>query len=503
MGAKRKLQGSTLTSNKRRKTVVSSSEDEDDIPDVADSIVAIDVVVHPHSGSLHVLRSIQTLRAELLKWFDKVRDVRGMPWRQPFPESSESRAQRAYEVWVSEIMLQQTQVATVIPYYNRWMEKFPTIHDLAASDIDTVNGLWKGLGYYSRAARLLSGAKKVVSEFEGKLPADVKILEKEIPGIGRYSAGAICSIAHGLCVPVLDGNVHRLLSRVLAIYASPKAKRTLDLLWAGAEEMVKESGNPGDVNQALIELGSTVCKVKDPICESCPLKAGCGAYQYAKGSASVPMDIEDLCEICEPIPKGISVTRFPMKAIKKKARVETDAVNVVQWNGDGQRYFALIRRPDGGLLAGLYEFPTLENIDEDKKDILELPHSILDSLLSNPPPRYERRKGKRPASSSNGDNLQITDIQDLGNTIHIFSHIKKTYRIISVILQGGSSPPALRIDDLQQQVKKGKPNDVRTVNNIGARAKWVPEKDVADANIGTGVMNVWKKARSSWKSKED
>jgi A/G-specific adenine glycosylase len=205
-------------------------------------------------------------------------------------------------------MLQQTQVATVIPYYTQWMEKFPTIRDLAAADIDTVNCLWKGLGYYSRAARLLAGAQKVVTNFSGRLPANATSLEKEIPGIGRYryqhstvliaavyiltlrpSAGAICSIAYGICAPVLDGNVQRLLSRVLALHVSPKAKKTLDILWDGAEAMVEGSDRPGDVNQALIELGSTVCKVRDPICESCPLSDGCRAYKESMVRNCTPL----------------------------------------------------------------------------------------------------------------------------------------------------------------------------------------------------------------------
>ncbi|KIJ15472.1 hypothetical protein PAXINDRAFT_133470, partial [Paxillus involutus ATCC 200175] len=157
-----------------------------------------------HPASWHVVKCVDAIRKSLLEWYDRIHEVRGMPWRKTYDPSldKDGRAQRAYEVWVSEIMLQQTQVVTVIPYYNKWMAKFPTIKDLAASDIEIVNGLWKGLGYYSRAARLLSGAQKVVKELGGRLPNNAKDMQAEIPGIGRYSAGAICSIAYNQCVPV-------------------------------------------------------------------------------------------------------------------------------------------------------------------------------------------------------------------------------------------------------------------------------------------------------------
>ena len=160
---------------------------------------------------------------------------------------------------------------------------------------DTDRLLAPGLGYYSRAHRLLEGAKIVVQKFDGRLPDDPALLQAEVPGIGRYSAGehyflsvynlltaekgAICSIAYGKCVPVLDGNVHRLLSRILALYAPPKAKITTDILWKGAEAVVSNSADPGAVNQALIELGSTVCTPTDPKCGGCPVRSNCRAFR--------------------------------------------------------------------------------------------------------------------------------------------------------------------------------------------------------------------------------
>ncbi|KAH9849610.1 DNA glycosylase [Lenzites betulinus] len=353
----------TKAKAKRRESRDASSDSESDQnPESAEMLP-----IRPHASAIHVLSSPGPSRDALWKWYDDVRDTRGMPWRKPYQHTwdAEAKAQRAYEVWVSEIMLQQTQVATVIPYYNRWIERFPTIRDLAASDIDTVNSLWKGLGYYSRAARLLSGAQKAVKEFGGRLPDNPQDMESKIPGIGRYSAGAICSIAYNQRVPVLDGNVHRLMSRLLALHASPKAKQTLDVLWAGASAFVKDAELPGDVNQALIELGSTVCKVRDPACHSCPLQPWCAAYEQQEGAGTdhegtkdatspaghaVP-DIEDLCTLCEPLPAGSPVTAYPMKAEKKKAREELDIVNVIEWrrHAGGERWFLLVRRPEGGV----------------------------------------------------------------------------------------------------------------------------------------------------------
>lgn len=291
--------------------VIESSDSEQESPSTSS---AKSGTGRPHSSAQHSLKPsvARNIQENLATWFLTVHDARGMPWRKQYDPSlpDAEKAQRAYEVgqisqpksfsnysqvWVSEIMLQQTRVETgwylsspliillsihslVIPYYLAWMKEFPTIHDLAKSNIEVVNSLWKGLGYYSRAARLLEGARIVVSEHSGKLPEDAVLLQKSVPGIGRYSAGAICSIAYGKCVPVLDGNVHRLLSRVIALHAPPKSKAVLDLLWDAAEAIVKGTKEPGAINQALIELGSTVCTPKDPKCGGCPIKADCRAF---------------------------------------------------------------------------------------------------------------------------------------------------------------------------------------------------------------------------------
>ncbi|KAI0938582.1 hypothetical protein AcV5_000224 [Taiwanofungus camphoratus] len=451
----------------------------------SDSVEAPDssqIKLHPVSW--HTIRNPEPLRIALLEWYADVHTSRGMPWRKPYDPkfNAEGRAQRAYEVWISEIMLQQTQVATVIPYYNKWMAKYPTIRDLAASDIETVNSLWKGLGYYSRAARLLSGAKKAVEQFGGRLPDNAKDMESKIPGIGRYSAGAICSIAYNQCVPVLDGNVHRLLSRVLALHAPPKGKRTLDILWQGAIAMVEGSTCPGDLNQALIELGATVCKVRDPTCGSCPLRTWCRAYQHQtchskhtdlEGSSSkdvggVP-DVEELCTLCEPLPTPGRVTMFPMKVEKKKAREELDIVNVIEWRSqrDNERWFLLVRRPEGGLLAGLHEFPTSPNVPvtSSAAALIEIPHTLLSDLLASPPEPYlssaktsEDQTDGKSSGSDSPSALRIEKIKPVGDVIHVFSHIKKTYRVQWVVLEGGGDePPPLAPLDSSQSVSSPTP----------------------------------------------
>ncbi|KAG1861903.1 DNA glycosylase [Suillus tomentosus] len=482
-----------------------------------------------HPVSMHVISAVEPMRIALLEWYDRVHDARKMPWRKKFDPSldAEGRAQRAYEVWISEIMLQQTQVVTVIPYYNKWMAKFPTIRGLAASDIESVNSLWKGLGYYSRAARLLSGAQKAVKELHGRLPDNAKDMEAKIPGVGRYSAGAISSIAYNHCVPVLDGNVHRLLSRFTALHAQPKSKRTLDVLWAGAESFIEQSKRPGDINQALIELGSTVCTVRDPVCSDCPLRLWCKAYQRTQPTAShtgaVEADIEELCLVCDPIPSDEdngSVTIYPMKAERKKPREELDSVNVIEWRNRNSRdrWFLLVRRPQGGLLAGLHEFPTLPNLSGTKasaSNLAKIPYTLLQELLIHPPSSNgdKERLKKLPNSDTSNTVPKVIQVTSAGDVVHVFSHIKKTYRVQWVLLEGDELPqfrPAVspgqgaRENDSRAKNPKGKQKrsevsevELDTIPQT-LNAQWVPLTQVEDANIGTGVLKVWKLVEKLW-----
>ncbi|KAI0973178.1 DNA glycosylase [Xylaria arbuscula] len=284
-------------------------------------------------------------RDELLKWFDSVSSHRSMPWRKSWIDPRvyaddpallrQKLEQRAYEVWISEIMLQQTRVAVVIDYWNRWMEKWPTIHELAAASSDDVLAAWRGLGYYSRATRIHGAAKLVCedSTMNGLLPSSVDRLVAKVPGVGPYTGGAISAIVFGKAAPMVDGNVLRVLSRQLGLLGDVKTdKSVIDLLWAAADSLVKAvaqdspedetstagedqiSDRPGRWGQALMELGSTICNPK-PDCEACPISATCRVYgeglQLAstKGLApkaiptstkSSPLDIEDSCNFCKP-----------------------------------------------------------------------------------------------------------------------------------------------------------------------------------------------------------
>lgn len=212
-----------------------------------------------HATTYHTWRSpeeIASIRKDLLAWYDT--NHRKMPWRiHDTLDKDDARAkvapdQRAYEVWVSEIMLQQTQVATVIPYYERWMAKWPTVRDLANATAEQVNELWSGLGYYSRASRLHGAAKLLVEKHEGKLPRDPADLKKHVPGVGPYTAGAIASIAYNVKAELVDGNVVRVYTRLRGIGGDPKSKNVDSLVWKLAGEAVPED-RPGAYNQALME----------------------------------------------------------------------------------------------------------------------------------------------------------------------------------------------------------------------------------------------------------
>ena len=202
--------------------------------------------------------------AALIQWFGE--NQRTLPWRSSYDP---------YHVWISEIMLQQTQVETVVPYFERWMAVLPNIAALATADEHSVLTLWAGLGYYSRARNLMEAAKIVVREHDGVLPADYESL-RSLPGIGQYTAGAILSIAFNKAYPVVDGNVRRVLSRLYG-WEDDHSRR----LWDAAEKLVK-SAEPRLINQAIMELGATVCSFRAPRCLVCPVQTECIAYKTGK-----------------------------------------------------------------------------------------------------------------------------------------------------------------------------------------------------------------------------
>ncbi len=212
------------------------------------------------------------IQDRLLGWYDQA--ARDLPWRE---------TRDPYASWVSEVMLQQTRVETVIPYYERFLARFPTPAALADADEDSVLSQWSGLGYYRRARLLHAGVREVVARYGGEIPEDLDA-RRALPGIGRYTAGAIGSIAFDKPEPVVDGNVTRVLARLLRIDTPVGSTATTKRLWEEAARLVP-SDRPGDFNQALMELGATVCTPRQPLCESCPLESECAAHAHGEVDA--------------------------------------------------------------------------------------------------------------------------------------------------------------------------------------------------------------------------
>lgn len=252
----------------------------------------------------------------------------------------------AYGTWVSEIMCQQTRVDTVIPYWLRWMEAVPNVKALAAASTEQVNSLWSGLGYYRRARMLQLGAQYVCEHHDGELPLDVEALLK-IPGIGPYTAGAIASVAGNVRAPVVDGNVIRVLSRLRAITHDLKSTKMQKLCWELAEALV-DPAQPGNFNQAMMELGATVCKPTNPACEACPVSSYCYARRLVDHAAQLDGTVE--------VPRD--VTHFPIKTPKKGPRQEIYRVHVVERRIDDGPKYLFVKRPETGLLAGQWELPS-------------------------------------------------------------------------------------------------------------------------------------------------
>jgi A/G-specific adenine glycosylase len=210
-------------------------------------------------------RTLRIFQRRLLAWFR--RHQRDLPWR---------RSRDAYRIWVAEVMLQQTRIAAVMPYYDRFLRRFPRVESLARARQDEVLKLWSGLGYYSRARNLHRAAKEIVAHHSGKFPRTLEAA-LHLPGIGRYTAAAVLSIASDAPLAVLDGNVARVLARLGAIRGDVRAPRRWKCLAATAQQLLAPK-SPGDWNQALMELGETICTPQNPQCESCPISRWCRAY---------------------------------------------------------------------------------------------------------------------------------------------------------------------------------------------------------------------------------
>ncbi|KAF4552709.1 Adenine DNA glycosylase-like protein [Elsinoe fawcettii] len=529
-----------------------------------------------HHNSYHqpLLVQNETASKDLLQWFDSTSTARNMPWRKPFPTSAslpkdpQARrnllSKRAYEVWVSEIMLQQTRVSTVIPYFNNWIEKWPTIQALAEANQDDVLAAWKGLGYYSRATRLWKGAQTIMDELGGQVPDTVEGLLK-VSGIGPYTAGAVASIAFGRSVPLVDGNVARVLSRQIGLFADMKKKEVDTLIWDTARELVTSatrassaadeeedlSDIPGRWNQALMELGSTICTPR-PKCSDCPVQSTCRVFSEAqllttKPDLSPPTpDIEEACQLCDALPsdlvsaaasglslpdtelekentakpagkKGAKGTKaskggkqlslsafafstpkkpipaveekakeqleqvtaycalFPKRAVKKAVPEEDHGVCVFRFmpsqdqeagvrgmeeEEEGEKVkFLLQQRPDKGLLASMWEFPSFTFGLEEGSELEE--EEVLDRAMG-------LVKGvQRGEMELRGK---------IGEVTHVFSHLKLRMHVYAV--------------DVVRDETLG----------VKARQKWVGRKGVEDATVGTGMRRCWEVYKGKRKS---
>jgi A/G-specific adenine glycosylase len=316
------------------------------------------------SAVLEPSLTIAKIQSNLLRWFEK--NKRDLPWR---------RTHNPYAIWISEIMLQQTQVPTVIPYYRKFLKTFPTVRRLAKADLSAVLTVWEGLGYYSRARNLHKASRVILDQYNGKIPDTPNDL-LSLPGIGRYTAGAILSIAYNREAAILDGNVKRVLSRLFAVSGNPADSKTQKLLWQISESLIP-NGHASSFNQALMDLGSMVCTPKDPQCARCPLRRLCKGYESG--------DPE----------------RFPSIGLKKAIPLIQAVSAVIRKDG----YVLLRQRPAKGLLGGLWEFPDWR-VDHREDSELKLLRFIKNEL-----------------------GIRIKTKEFLGSFKHTYSHFKLTLHV--------------------------------------------------------------------------
>lgn len=267
--------------------------------------------------------TVPTFAQDVLAWYD-LHGRKHLPWQQLITP---------YRVWVSEIMLQQTQVATVIGYYDRFMQSFPDVFALAKASEDEVLHLWTGLGYYSRARNLHKTAQIVVNDYHGQFPPSVEALS-ELPGIGRSTAGAIASLSMGIRAPILDGNVKRVLARYSAQAGYPGETSVAKQLWALAEQLTPQE-RVNNYTQAMMDLGATLCTRSKPQCLLCPVQSGCAAHRLGQE------------------------TRFPEPKPKKVIPVRQTHMALLYHQG----HILLYRRPTEGIWGGLWSLPEHEQAE--------------------------------------------------------------------------------------------------------------------------------------------
>ncbi|WP_427813897.1 A/G-specific adenine glycosylase [Enterococcus sp. 22-H-5-01] len=321
--------------------------------------------------------TVTAFQTDFLTWYQH--EKRNLPWRYN---------QDPYRIWISEIMLQQTRVDTVIDYFYRFMEIFPTIKDLAEADEDKLLKVWEGLGYYSRARNLQTAAKQIMEEYGGEFPTTVEDI-RSLKGIGPYTAGAISSIAFELPEPAIDGNVMRVVSRLFCI-EDDIAKASSRKVFDEAMHKIISQEHPGDFNQAMMDLGSSICTPTSPECESCPLQKYCQAYQEDRQ------------------------TDFPVKSKKQKPKDVYYVAGVIE-NQD--QTFLLQKRAEKGLLANMWLFP-MEEITE----------AHFNSLKEQYDPSSWDLFSSSQVAEENPDFFIDQEIiwqkKVLGEVKHVFSHLR-------------------------------------------------------------------------------
>ncbi|GAX84395.1 hypothetical protein CEUSTIGMA_g11817.t1 [Chlamydomonas eustigma] len=560
------------------------------------------------------------IQTSLLEWYDTVHRV--LPWRRtphskkdscdsvkaegttvaimPAPDSLDCQ-KFAYYVWVSEIMLQQTQVATVVPYFNKWVTKWASVADLASATVEEVNTMWAGLGYYRRARYLLDGAKHVVDKLGGMFPTNAKDM-LQIPGVGPYTSAAVASIAFNDAAAAVDGNVIRVVSRLRALPGDPTK---LGQVHAAMAQEILDHERPGCFNQAVMELGATVCRPMNPSCSECPVQQSCRAHSQLKTflkarripDLSAALDMEDIpfvtmypgkkvskekrdqqvavcvlevivtaghhtsCSVGEAHTEtlqqaerqGVSSSREPdvhaqsavgvnlSASSGKRQRIMSDffaskdkkTKKKIAAASLGQRWYMLVQRPDQGLLAGLWEFPGVvleENCEVPPRDERQaLVWELLERLLGTPligvwkgdastsdalghcPGSDEGLRAYAINEGFKSQGLKLLSVQDRGQYIHVFSHIKQTSHIEKIVVS---------VDDLgflqsAATINKTIPAEGNVMKNAvskrkalsGSEAgrstqtrvpdfKWVKAEDMEQAGLPTLTSKIFKIATS-------
>ena len=491
------------------------------LPDIEDSFTAYKDTEKSH------------LRKGLLAWYHTSR--RKLPWRgddlleqEEDNDDMKKKTKRngsspafspsAYGTWVSEVMLQQTRVETVIPYWYRWMETFPTVAQLAKASPDEVNVLWAGLGYYRRAQQLLLGAKEVVNTFNGDIPSTVEEL-RTIPGIGPYTAGAISSIAFNQPAPLVDGNVIRVFSRLRALKEETGGKLE-KVCWSLAAELIDQK-QPGDFNQgtysmlssyfphykcavydilfaALMELGATVCKPTSSDCAQCPLQSLCLARQQFLASPSEQNE----------------VTMYPVKAPKKKPKELSFSVCVFAKNNVSRKKsevdnhvveYLFMKREGRGLLANQWEFPTvpLSADEEHPVGIEELWGGFPAHLREkcNMETSFDAQISSSSFSSTpNVLRVRASSLRCAVNSpiVHVFSHQIHTMHVILCEVEDFEASSLDSAMDVSEA--EAKPCEVIEEARGSLREfRWMSADDIVAAGLTSGC----KKILSSLATSED